>query len=180
MSSFSKFCLCSCKRSNAGSEATDATYTRIVDVKHASPRTSISIPIYGAGHLRRSARRTASSAPLIYFDEKHLIEDERSLSSSQSSIVSIPSTHITILTASRNGGAASNRQSYDSNHLGPPPSYHSRRTASPSPNDEIIPEHPVMARDWLERLQNQARADNFPLRDGSAQPDESFEPESLL
>jgi hypothetical protein len=37
-----------------------------------------------------------------------------------------------------------------------------------------------MARDWLERLQNQARADNFPLRDGSAQPDESFEPESLL
>ena len=160
---------CSCQRSSAGPEATDA-YTRIVDVKQASHQTSVSIPTYQAGHLRRPTRRTTHSAPLIDFDEKHLIEDERPTSSSQSSIVSVPSTHVTILTSSRNGASASNRQSYDSNALGPPPSYHSRRSASPCPSDETIPEHPVMARDWLERLQNQARADNDPFRDGSALP----------
>src|SRR5439155_16588359 len=101
-------------------------------------------------------------------------------SSSQSSIVSVPSTHITILTASNNGAAASNRQSYDSNALSPPPSYHSRRTTSPCPSDEAIPEHPVMARDWLERLQNQAIIDNDPFTDGAATSDESVESESLL
>ena len=181
MSTFSKLCLCSCQRSNAGSEATEASYTRIVDVKHASPRTSISIPTHQAGHLRRPTRRSASSAPLIDFDEKHLIEDERPSSSSQSSIVSVPSTHITILTSSRNGATASNRQSYDSNTLGPPPSYHSRRTASPCPSDETIPEHPVMARDWLERLQDQALTDNAPARDEPASIDEMFfESSSLL
>ena len=181
MSTFSKLCLCSCQRSNAGSEATEASYTRIVDVKHASPRTSVSIPTYQAGHLRRPTRRSTPSAPLIDFDEKHLIEDERPSSSSQSSIVSVPSTHITILTSSRNGATASNRQSYDSNTLGPPPSYHSRRTASPCPSDETIPEHPVMARDWLERLQDQALTDNAPARDGPALIDDVFfESSSLL
>jgi hypothetical protein len=181
MSTFSKLCLCSCQRSNAGSEATEASYTRIVDVKHASPRTSVSIPTYQAGHLRRPTRRSTPSAPLIDFDEKHLIEDERPSSSSQSSIVSVPSTHITILSSSRNGTTASNRQSYDSHMLGPPPSYHSRRTASPCPSDETIPEHPVMARDWLERLQDQALTDNAPARDGPALIDDVFfESSSLL
>jgi hypothetical protein len=180
MSAFSKLCLCSCQRSNGGSEATDATYTRIVEVKHPSPRTSISIPTYQAGHLRRPTRRTSFSAPLIDFNEKHLIKEERPSSSSQSSIVSIPSTHITILTASRNGAAASNRESYDSNHLGPPPSYCSRRTASPSPSDETIPEHPVMAQDWLERLQDQVLTHASPVRDGLALLDDLFECERLL
>jgi hypothetical protein len=178
MSFFSQ--LCGCQRSNGGSEAGDANYTRIVEVKRPSPRTSISIPPYEAGHLRRPTRRTNSSASLIEVDEKHLIEEERPCSSSQSSIVSIPSTHITIMTASRNGASASNRQSYDSNNLGPPPSYHSWRTASPSPGDDTIPEHPVMASDWLERLHNQARADNDPFRDGAALFDESLGPETLL
>ena len=181
MSTFSKLCLCSCQRSNAESEATEASYTRIIDVKHASPRTSVSIPTYQAGHLRRPTRRSIPSAPLIDFDEKHLIEDERPSSSSQSSIVSVPSTHITILTSSRNGATASNRQSYDSNTLGPPPSYHSRRTASPCPSDETIPEHPVMTRGWLERLQDQALADNAPARDGPVLIDDIFfESGSLL
>lgn len=177
---FSKLCLCSCQRSNAVSEAVDATYTRIVDVKHGSPTTSISIPTHYVGNPRRPTRRITSSAALIDYDEKHLIEDERPSSSSHSSIVSVPSTHITILTASRNGAAASNRQSYDSNCLGPPPSYHSRRTASPSPSDETIPEHPVMAQDWLEQLQNQARADNDPFMDDLALPYGDHGPESLL
>lgn len=175
MSAFSKLCLCSCQRSNGGSEATDAIYTRIVEVKHSSPRTAISIPSYQVGHLRRPTRRTSCSTPLIDFDEKHLIEEERPSSSSQSSIVSIPSTHITILTASRNGAAASNRQSYDSNYLGPPPSYQSRRTASPTPSDESIPEHPVMARAWLERLRDQALTDLGPVRDSSALFEDLFE-----
>lgn len=177
MSFFSK--LCDCQRSNGESEAGDANYTRIVEVKRPSPQTSISIPTYEVGPLRRP-RRTNSSAPLIEFDEKHFIEEERPSSSSQSSIVSIPSTHITIMTASRNGASASNRQSYDSNNLGPPPSYHSRRTASPSPSDDTIPEHPVMAPDWLVQLQNQARADNDPFRDVAALFDKSLDPESLL
>jgi hypothetical protein len=180
MSVFSKLCLCSCQRSNAACEGVDAIYTRIVDVKHGSSRTSISIPTHQAVNLRRPTRRTTSSAPLIDFDEKHLIEDERPSSSSQSSIVSVPSTHITILTSSRNGAAASTRQSYDSNYLGPPPSYHSRRTASPSPSDETIPEHPVMARDWLARLENQARADNDPFMDDLAWPYGDHGSESLL
>ena len=171
--------LCSCQRSNARLEV-DEAYTRIFDVKHPASRMSISVPVRRGSYLRHPARRTISSTPVIEFDEKHLIEDERPTSSSQSSVVSVPSTHITILTASRNGTAASNRQSYDSNALGPPPSYHSRRTASPCPSHETIPEHPVMARAWLERLQNQVNAENNPFRDGSALPDEWLESDDLL
>ena len=159
--------LFSCLRSNAGADADDA-YTCIVDVKDPSPPTSVSIPTRRGSHLRHPTGRTTSSDLLIDFDEKHLNEDERTPSSSQSSIVSVPSTFVTILTSSRNGAAASDRQSYASSTLGPPPSYHSRRTVSPCPSDETIPEHPVMARAWLERLQNQAHADMDPFRDGSA------------
>lgn len=180
MSAFSKLFLCSCSRSNVGSEVTDAAYTRIVDVKQPSPRTSIAMPIHQADHLRRSTRRTISSAPFVDFDEKHLIAEERPTSSSLSSIVSVPSTHITFLTSSRSDAADSNRQSYNSSVLGPPPSYRSRRAPSPCPSDETIPEHPVMARGWLERLQNQAVIDNGLARDGPALLDEYFESESLL
>jgi hypothetical protein len=179
MGFLSKLCGC-CQRSEGGAEAGDASYTRIVEAKCPSPRTSIPVPAHGAGQLRHPTRGTNSSDPLIEFDEKHLIDEERP-SSSQSSIVSIPSTHITIMTASRNGASASNRQSYDSYNLGPPPSYHSRRTASPSPsNDDMFPEHPVMAPDWLERLRTQARVDSDPFGDGSALFEVPLDTESLL
>ena len=171
--------LFSCQRSNAASDTTDA-YTRIIEVKRPSPRTSISIPSHREIRLRHPARRATSSAPLIDFDEKHLIEDERPTSSCQSSIVSVPSTHITNLTSPRNGALASNRQSYDSNLLGTPPSYRSRRTASPCPSDDTIPEHPVMAHGWFERLQNQSYEDSNPFRDGSSSPDECVQSGSLL
>lgn len=158
--------LCGCQWSYGPSEGVEDVDTRIVEAKQPSPRTSISVPVYRAGQLRRPRRRTTSSTPFLGFDEKHLLQEEdTSCSSSQSSIVSIPSTRFTILTASRTGATASNRQSYDSNTLGPPPSYHSRRTTSPSPSDGVILEHPVMVPDWLQRLQNQAHADHDPFRD---------------
>lgn len=165
--------LCSCTRevSRLDTHDIEAGYTPIIEVKHASPRTSASIPVPYAGHVvRHSTRRSTSASTLIDIDEKQPLATQISASSSvRSSIISIPSTRITIPTSLRTGGTASVRLSCDSTVLGPPPSYHSRRAASPSPSGETLSEHPVMARDWLARLERNANEEQhndglFPLR----------------
>ena len=153
-------CLCFSAKSETNGGNIDSGYTRIVEIKDAvshSPRASRSIPVPHARRLNRhSLQRPSSPALLIDIDEKTPVTFEESLSSSRSSVISVPSTQISVLTSTNTGNTAPNRYSSESNFLGAPPSYHSRDAPSPCPSSRASFEHPVMTRDWLERLQNEA------------------------
>ena len=101
-------------------------------------------------------RSTVSFEPLIEFSEKEIeIQTvERPPSSSSSSIVSMPSTHLT----SNPTGSTVARDSLVATDTGStaPPSYRSgsRSPSPPLPSTLLL--HPVMSDDWFRRLQQRA------------------------
>ena len=128
------------------------SYARVIDVPppYFDARTQ-GQPI---ARMPERMRSTASLEHLIEFSEKEKALHERRISSSSSSIVSHPSTHIT----SNLTGSTFARNSIVRDDTGStaPPSYHSAsRSCSPSPPSSYL-QHPVMTDDWFRVLQQRA------------------------
>lgn len=119
-----------------------------------------------------------------------IVEDEDNLPppiSPNSSVVSIPSTRLTALTSTYTGETAriNARQSLDqsSTRESRPPSYYSNthNVRSVSPASVAISErdsiwrHPVMARNWLEVLQQEALREATLRADGASEHDHEGE-----
>jgi len=144
--------MCPCFGSSSRkSDAAHRSYVRVIDVPppYSDQRSIARMP--------EKMRSTASFEPLIEFSEKE-VEVEvtaRPSSSSSSSIVSMPSTHLT----SNPTGSTVARNSIVQDNTGStaPPSYYS---ASRSPSPHLSPPstllHPVMSDDWFRRLQQRA------------------------
>ena len=153
--------LCCCSDRKATPEDLESGYARIVEFKAAEqPTQRVSVPSQRS-RASYDAREQAEevNAPLIDIDEKYGYEAEGTDCSSRSSVISTPSTNVRSLTESHTGNSDGSRNSYASEPSGPPPSYKSECAPSPLLDVGIDEEHPVMRRDWLERLQEQADED---------------------
>ena len=125
------------------------SFVRVIDVPPPYSDTRREI-----ARMPEKMRSTASFEPLIEFSENEVAVEERPVSSSSSSIISISSTHMT----SNPTGSTVARNSivrYDTGSTAPP-SYHSAsRSPSPSPPSALLL-HPVMSNDWFRVLQQRA------------------------
>jgi hypothetical protein len=152
MGFLSQLCTC-CDRSVRVSDERSGSYVRVVNINgvprgSSQRRSSISVP-----QPATRDEKAEYTQLLISIDEKDSDDFESLPPSPYSSVVSIPSTHVTALTSSYTGGtSARNSQQYE----GSPPSYHSERSPSPSPPTSRDSQHPVMNSNWLEILQRAA------------------------
>lgn len=144
------FSLCDCFGSSPRTkDSPHRNYVQVIDVP----------PPYSDQRIARMPEKmssTASFEPLIEFSEKEVEVEtvERPSCSSASSIISMPSTHLT----SNPTGSTAARNSLVRNDTGStaPPSYRAAsRSRSPSPPSTLLL-HPVMSDDWFRRLQQRA------------------------
>lgn len=155
--------------SQAEAETRHARLVSITSTRPHSPRHSENPPRYS----------DVAQQPLLTIDEKKAsqfevfvepeVEEDGAYPplSPVSSVVSIPSTRYTNLTTMNTGETARTftRTSLETSSTGRtrPPSYHASARRSPSPaategssRDSIL-QHPVMRRDWLELLRQDAQ-----------------------
>jgi len=169
------FACCSSQDRRASKLETETRHARIISVTSDRPRSqrySDNPPRYD----------DVAQQPLITLDEKdaarfdfHIQPDDEAGNdapaplSAASSVISIPSTRYTDLTSMNTGETARSfaRMSLETSSTGRtrPPSYHARAMETPSPSatedsgrDGIL-QHPVMRRDWLQVLRQEALRD---------------------
>ena len=166
--------LCCCSDRKASPEDLESGYARIVEFKAAEqPTHRVSLPSQRSRPSNDTREQPSElTAPLIDIDEKHSYEAEETDCSSRSSVISTPSTNIRSLTESHTGDSDGSRNSYASEPSGPPPSYKSECVPSPLLDLGIDEEHPVMRRDWLARLQEQANEDASHIHGRETSPSE--------
>lgn len=168
MSAFRRICVCFGRDPDSRGSDVEAGHARYVEVKKApnSPlRTSVPFSVQRPiTAVPSSHSEDLSTEPLIDLDEKHTSSFDTRSCSSQSSVISVPSTSVTVLTSVRSDATDSNRNSFNSDILSAPPSYRSRRTVSPCPRDGVYLNHPVMAMGWLQHLQDEALRQDVPAR----------------
>lgn len=151
------FCFCSSGRSASAEDSSHGPYRRVVD-SHGGPRSypqrrarapvpkETNPPPYEEN--KDEARR-----PLIAVDEKEVDGTESSAPSPQSSVISIPSTRVTVLSSEHTGTTLAQGSLEDGNR---PPSYYSETLRSVSPLQSEDGSHPVMRGGWLDRMQRHA------------------------
>ncbi|EXJ79393.1 hypothetical protein A1O3_08895 [Capronia epimyces CBS 606.96] len=165
----------SCCASQDGLDA-EARHARIVTVTNGPYHGRLAQKYHG----NPPDYRDIAQQPLIRLDEKNPADFHLSIEASNqssrpaspnSSLVSVPSTRVTDLTALQTGdtaltsarGSMERTLTYESR----PPSYYSNLRRSPSPissaglnsdaeRDEVW-QHPVMRSNWLETLRQEAR-----------------------
>lgn len=176
MSFFASLCCSSGDRSSTAAEETRRARIIAATATNRPRRPSIGSPTQRSLYPESPPEyKDIVEQPLVSIDEKKAIDfqitvqDEDDLPpppSPRSSVISIPSTRLTDLTAAQTGGTTrtSRRESLElvsTRESLPPYSYYSRRSASPASSaaptgegerDEVWL-HPVMSGNWLEVLQ---------------------------
>ncbi|KAJ9633857.1 uncharacterized protein PV06_05695 [Exophiala oligosperma] len=188
------FSCCSSEARGASQVEAETRRARMVSV------TSTTIRPYSPRHSENPPRYSdVAQQPLLTIDEKkaaqfevfvqpETIEDDGASYpplSPVSSIVSIPSTRYTNLTTMNTGDTTRTtfvaRTSLETSSTGRtrPPSYHASARRSPSPaategsgRDSIL-QHPVMRRDWLEVLRQEAQREARLQSDAARDADNS-------
>ena len=150
-------CLCPCRRSVNSEDTSSGPYRRVVD-SHGGPRAypqrRARVPVpKETNPPPYEDRKDEARQPLISVDEKEVDSTGSPVHSPQSSVVSIPSTRVTVLSSEHTGTTLVPGSLEDGSR---PPSYYADTIRSVSPFQPEDGLHPVMHTGWLDRMQRHA------------------------